>query len=157
MAQEIERKFLVLSDAYKSETYHQSEIMQGYIASGSGKTVRIRIRGEKGYITIKGPSADGGLSRYEWEHEIPLAEARELMLLCEPGIIHKTRYEVRAGDLVIEIDEFYGDNQGLVVAEIELPYLSAPYEKPVWLGEEVTGIKKYYNAQLRRNPYRTWF
>ena len=157
MAQEIERKFLVLSDAYKSEAYHQSEIMQGYIASGSGKTVRIRIRGEKGYITIKGPSADGGLSRYEWEHEIPLAEARELMLLCEQGIIHKTRYEVRAGDLVIEIDEFYGDNQGLVVAEIELPYLSAPYEKPVWLGEEVTGIKKYYNAQLRRNPYRTWF
>lgn len=156
MALEIERKFLVRSDAYKTEAFRKTEIMQGYIASGNGRTVRIRIRDDKGYLTIKGPSFDGGLSRFEWEHEIALSEARELMQLCEPGIIHKTRYKVQAGDLIFEVDEFYGENQGLVVAEIELPSLQASFVIPEWLGEEVTGQKKYYNAQLRRNPFLSW-
>ena len=156
MSIEIERKFLVSSDAYKSEAFRQSEIMQGYIASGNGRTVRVRIKNDKGFLTIKGPSADGGLSRYEWEHEIPLHEARELMLLCEPGIIHKTRYEVQAGDLIFEIDEFYGDNQGLVIAEVELPDVHTAHSSPEWLGVEVTGNRRYYNAQLRKNPYKSW-
>lgn len=156
MALEIERKFLVRSDAFKTEAFRKTEIMQGYIATGNGRTVRVRIRDEKGYLTIKGPSFDGGLSRYEWEHEIALSEARELMQLCEPGIIHKTRYEVQAGELIFEVDEFYGENQGLVVAEIELPSLQASFSIPEWLGEEVTGQKKYYNAHLRRNPFTRW-
>ncbi|ODT57244.1 MAG: adenylate cyclase [Paludibacter sp. 47-17] len=156
MSLEIERKFLVRSDAYKPEAFRQSEIRQGYIASGNGRTVRVRIKNDKGFLTIKGPSADGGLSRYEWEHEIPLHEARELMLLCEPGIVHKTRYEVRAGELIFEIDEFYGDNEGLVIAEIELPSADTPFTTPAWLGTEVTGNRKYYNAQLRKNPYKSW-
>lgn len=153
---EIERKFLVRSDAYKSEAFRQSEIWQGYIASGNGRTVRVRIKNDKGFLTIKGPGDAGGISRYEWEHEIPLHEARELMQLCEPGIIHKTRYEVQAGELVFEIDEFYGDNQGLVIAEIELPAVDSPFSIPQWLGAEVTGNRKYYNAQLRKNPYKSW-
>jgi adenylate cyclase len=156
LAIEIERKFLVRSDAYKSEAFRQSEIMQGYIASGNGRTVRVRIKNDKGFLTIKGPSVDGGLSRYEWEHEIPLHEARELMQLCEPGIIHKTRYEVQVGNLIFEIDEFYGDNQGLVIAEVELPDVHTVHSVPEWLGAEVTGNRNYYNAQLRKNPYKSW-
>lgn len=156
MALEIERKFLVRSDDYKAAAFRQSTIMQGYIASGNGRTVRIRIKNEKGFLTIKGPSSDGGLSRYEWEKEIPLDEARELMQLCEPGIIHKTRYEVKSGELIIEIDEFYGDNKGLIIAEIELPDIDTPFVAPDWLAKEVTGIKKYYNSHLRLNPFKNW-
>lgn len=156
MPRETERKFLVVSDHYKQEAFRATEIKQGYISSGNGRTVRVRIRDKKGYLTIKGPGFDGGLSRYEWEQEIDLKDAVELMALCEPGIIHKTRYEVKAGDLIIEVDEFYGENDGLVVAEIELPDASTPYIRPWWLGEEVTGIKRYYNAQLRKHPYCNW-
>lgn len=156
MPRETERKFLVVSDHFKQEAFRATEIRQGYISSGNGRTVRVRIRDKKGYLTIKGPSPDGGLSRYEWEQEIDLKDAAELMALCEPGIIHKTRFEVISGDLIIEVDEFYGENDGLVVAEIELPDASTPYIRPWWLGEEVTGIKRYYNAQLRKHPYCSW-
>ena len=146
MAQEIERKFLVKDDSYKQLAYDSSRIQQGYICSARGRTVRVRIRGERGFLTIKGPSRDGGLSRYEWEKEIPLQEAEELMLLCEPGMIDKTRYLVQSGKHVFEVDEFYGENEGLVMAEVELASESEAFERPDFLGEEVTGDVRYYNS-----------
>ena len=156
MALEIERKFLVKDDSYKAMAYHASRIAQGYICSMRGRTVRVRIRDEKGYLTIKGPADEAGLGRYEWEKEIPLQEAQELMKLCEPGMIDKTRYLVQSGNHVFEVDEFYGDNQGLVLAEVELVSEDETFEKPSWLGEEVTGDVRYYNSVLLRNPYKNW-
>lgn len=156
MAQEIERKFLVKDDSYKREAYHASRIAQGYICSVRGRTVRVRIRDEKGYLTIKGPAGANGLARYEWEKEIPLDEARELMKLCEPGLIDKTRYLVRSGNHVFEVDEFYGENEGLVIAEVELRTEDEDYVKPAFVGEEVTGDVKYYNSFLMKNPYSRW-
>ena len=153
---EIERKFLVRDDSFKRLAYSSSRIKQGYICSGRGRTVRVRIRDSRGYITIKGPSQNGGLSRYEFEKEITLDEAEQLMRLCEPGIIDKTRYLVRSGSHVFEVDEFYGDNEGLVMAEVELGAEDEAYEKPDFIGEEVTGDRRYYNSQLRVNPYRHW-
>lgn len=155
MAQEIERKFLV-SGEFKSLAFSQSRIVQGYICSARGRTVRIRIRDHKGYLTIKGASNDSGTSRYEWEKELPLPEAEELMKLCEPGIIDKTRYLIRVGRHVFEVDEFYGENDGLVVAEIELEAEDEVYEKAPFVGEEVTGDARYYNSQLMKKPYKTW-
>lgn len=156
MAQEIERKFLVKDDSFKKMAYHSSRILQGYICSARGRTVRIRIRDEKGFLTIKGPAGGNGLSRYEWEKEIPLEEAEELMKLCEPGMIDKTRFLVRSGKHIFEIDEFYGENEGLVVAEVELDSEDETYEKPDFIGEEVTGDVRYYNSFLMRTPYKTW-
>ena len=156
MALEIERKFLVLDDSYKHEAFSKSHILQGYICSGRGKTVRIRIRDDRAYITIKGPSLDGGLSRYEFEQEIPLDDARQLMKLCEPGTIDKTRWLVKSGRHTFEVDEFFGDNEGLVMAEVELAYEDEPYEKPDFIGKEVTGDRRYYNGHLRSNPYKMW-
>ena len=156
MAQEIERKYLVLDDSYKHEAFTSSRIQQGYICSERGRTVRIRIRDEHAYLTIKGPSLNGGLSRYEFEHEIPLDDARYMLRLCEPGLIDKTRWLVHSGKHVFEVDEFYGDNEGLVIAEVELQYEDEPFEKPAFIGQEVTGDRRYYNSQLRRNPYRLW-
>lgn len=155
MGQEIERKFLVRGE-YKSQAYASSRIVQGYICSARGRTVRVRIRDTKGYLTIKGASDAVGMSRYEWEREIPLAEAEELMKLCEPGVIDKTRYLVRSGRHVFEVDEFYGDNQGLVVAEVELASETEPFEKPAFIGREVTGDVRYYNSQLMKHPYAEW-
>ena len=155
MAQEIERKFLVEGD-YKSQAFSQSRIIQGYISSARGRTVRVRIRDGKGYLTIKGASNESGTSRYEWEKELPLEEARELMKLCEPGVIDKTRYLVRSGNHIFEVDEFYGDNEGLVVAEVELQSEDEAFEKPAFLGQEVTGDIRYYNSQLMKKPYKTW-
>lgn len=155
MAQEIERKFLVTGD-FKSEAFSQSRIVQGYISSARGRTVRVRIRDEKGYLTIKGASNESGTSRYEWEKEISLEEAEELMKLCEPGIIDKTRYLVRSGQHVFEVDEFYGENDGLIVAEIELGSEEESFAKPAFIGEEVTGNVRYYNSQLMKKPYKTW-
>lgn len=155
MAQEIERKFLVAGD-YKPQAFAQSRIIQGYISSARGRTVRVRIRDGKGYLTIKGASNESGTSRYEWEKELPLEEARELMKLCEPGVIDKTRYLVRSGNHVFEVDEFYGDNEGLVVAEVELQSEEETFEKPTFLGREVTGDVRYYNSQLMKKPYKTW-
>lgn len=156
MAQEIERKFLVKDDSYKQLAYDSSRIQQGYICSARGRTVRVRIRGERGFLTIKGPSRDGGLSRYEWEKEIPLQEAEELMLLCEPGMIDKTRYLVQSGKHVFEVDEFYDENEGLVMAEVELASESEAFERPDFLGEEVTGDVRYYNSFLMRTPFTRW-
>lgn len=155
MPQEIERKFLVTGD-YKSQAYAQSHIVQGYISSARGKTVRVRIRDTKGYLTIKGAANASGTSRYEWEKEIPLNEAEDLMQLCEPGIIDKTRYLVRSGKHTFEVDEFYGENEGLVVAEVELSAEHESFEKPDFIGQEVTGDVRYYNSQLMKCPFTTW-
>ena len=153
---EIERKFLVKGDGYKQQAYSHSHIQQGYICSSHGRTVRVRIRDERGYLTIKGPSENGGLSRYEFEKEISLDEAEHLMQLCEPGIIDKTRWLVKSGRHTFEVDEFYGENEGLVIAEVELNSEDEPYEKPDFIGKEVTGDKRYYNAHLRLNPFTRW-
>lgn len=155
---EIERKFLVhkRGEEYRSCAYSSSRIKQGYICSGRGRTVRVRIRDEKGYLTIKGPSLDGGLSRYEFEKEITLDEANRLMLLCEPGIIDKTRYLVKSGGHTFEVDEFYGDNEGLVIAEVELSAPDESYEKPGFIADEVTGDRRFYNSYLRQMPFSQW-
>lgn len=155
---EIERKFLVhkRDGAYKTLAYASSRIKQGYICSGRGRTVRVRIRGNQGFITIKGPSGNGGMTRYEFEKEITIDEAEHLMQLCEPGLIDKTRYLVKSGKHVFEIDEFYGDNEGLVIAEVELESEDEPYEKPDFVGEEVTGDRRFYNSYLRQMPFAVW-
>lgn len=155
MALEIERKFLVAGD-YKSQATGSSRIVQGYICSERGRTVRVRIRADRGYLTIKGPSRNGGLSRYEFEKEISLDEALSLLHLCEQGIIDKVRWLVPCGNHVFEVDEFHGDNEGLVIAEVELRDETEPFGRPAFLGEEVTGDRRYYNSQLRRHPYSTW-
>ena len=155
MAQEIERKFLV-SGEFKSLANSHSRMVQGYISSARGRTVRVRIRDDKGYLTIKGASNASGTSRYEWEKELPLAEAEELMKLCEPGVIDKTRYLVRSGRHTFEVDEFYGENEGLVVAEVELTSEDEAFEKPDFIGREVTGDVRYYNSQLMKHPYTVW-
>ncbi len=156
MAQEIERKFLVNSDAFKSESAKQTRITQGYLSSVPERTVRVRIKGSKGYLTIKGIGNASGASRYEWEMEIAVAEVEELLKICEPGVIDKTRYEVKSGLFVFEVDEFYGENQGLTLAEVELSSEDDTFEKPQWLGEEVTGDVRYYNSMLMKNPYSKW-
>jgi len=156
MALEIERKFLVKGDAYREEAYSSSHIQQGYILSAKGKTVRVRIRDDKGFLTIKGPSDGKGMARYEWEKEIPLGEARELMLLCEPGVIDKRRFLVKSGDHTFEVDEFYGDNEGLVMAEVELGSEDEAFEKPAFIGREVTGDRRFYNGHLRQMPFLLW-
>ena len=153
---EIERKFLVLDDSYKSLSYAHSHIQQGYICSERGRTVRIRIRDTRAYITIKGPSTDNGLSRYEFEQEIPLDDAQQLMQLCEPGIIDKTRWLVKSDRHTFEVDEFHGDNDGLVMAEVELENEQDTPKIPHFIGKEVTGDRRYYNSQLRQRPFKTW-
>lgn len=156
MSLEIERKFLVTNSLYKVQAYSQSRVVQGYICSAHGRTVRVRIRDGKGYLTIKGASNDKGTSRYEWEKELPLQEAEELMRLCEPGIIDKIRFLVRSGNHVFEVDEFHGENEGLVVAEVELTSEEEPFVKPDFIGEEVTGDVRYYNSQLMKHPFTAW-
>lgn len=155
MAQEIERKFLVCGE-FKSQSYAHSRICQGYLCSDPVRTVRVRLRDGRGYLTIKGGSDEAGISRYEWEHEIEAEDARRLLELCLPGMIDKTRYLVRSGRHVFEVDEFHGQNQGLVVAEVELSAVDEPFEKPSFLGREVTGDRRYYNSQLMKHPYLTW-
>lgn len=153
---EIERKFLVKNDGYKTHAYDSTRITQGYISRSPGRTVRVRVRGDKAYLTIKGGGSASGMSRMEWEKEIPVDEALQLMLLCEKGIIDKTRYLVKAGSHTFEVDEFYGDNEGLTVAEVELSAEDEAFERPSWLGEEVTGDRKYYNSSLIVHPYCEW-
>lgn len=155
MAQEIERKFLVRRE-FKSLAYTSERIMQGYLSSVPERTVRVRVKGDKGFLTIKGRTDEEGISRYEWEKEIPVNEARELMKLCEPGVIDKIRYFVKCGLHVFEVDEFQGENAGLVLAEVELQSVAEEFEHPVWLGEEVTGDERYYNAMLVKRPYSRW-
>lgn len=153
---EIERKFLVKDDTFKKEAFAQNHIAQGYLSSVPERTVRIRIKGNKGFLTIKGISNESGLSRFEWEKEIPIDEAKKLLLLCEKGVIDKTRFEVKAGNHVFEIDEFHDENEGLIIAEIELKSETETFNKPNWLAEEVTNDKRYYNSYLSNNPYKNW-
>lgn len=153
---EIERKFLVIDDSFKEEAFAQNHIAQGYLSSVPERTVRVRIKGDRGYLTIKGVSNNSGMSRFEWEKEIPVAQAKELLLLCEKGVINKMRFEVKRGNHVFEVDEFYGENMGLIVAEIELDSETEIFEKPSWIGKEVTNDKRYYNSCLSKNPYLDW-
>lgn len=155
MALEIERKFLVSGD-FRPHVSGSSRIVQGYLCSSAGKTVRVRIIGEKGFLTIKGPTLPGSCSRFEWETQIPLKDAEELLRLCDSGVIDKVRHLVKAGDHVYEVDEFSGENKGLVVAEIELSSEDEDFERPEWLGREVTGERRYYNSCLLNNPYSRW-
>lgn len=155
MAQEVERKFLVKGD-FKPFTTKATRIVQGYLSSVPERTVRVRIKGDKGFITVKGIGSQSGASRYEWEKEIPVSEADELLKICEPGVIDKTRYHVPAGIHTYEVDEFYGENQGLTVAEIELSAEDETFEKPDWLGEEVTGDPRYFNSMLMKHPFTRW-
>ena len=154
---EVERKFLVTGD-FKELAVSSTHIAQGYIASGGGRTVRVRIRGDKGYLTIKGPSNKAGLARFEWEKEIPRHEAEALMTICEPGIIEKTRWLVPSADgrHTWEVDVFEGENEGLVMAEIELESEDDTFEKPHFIGKEVTGDRRFYNSHMRRYPFRMW-
>jgi adenylate cyclase len=153
---EIERKFLVVNDAYREASFKKERIVQGFLSSVPERTVRIRIIGHSGFITVKGIGNTTGTTRFEWEKEISLSDAERLLSICEPGKIDKLRYFVKAGEHVYEIDDFTGENQGLVVAEIELQEENEAFEKPDWLGEEVTGQVQYYNSYLAKNPFKNW-
>lgn len=155
MSLEIERKFLIKGD-YRTFSHQHVEIAQGYLSSVPERSVRVRIKGDQGFLTVKGMGSDDGVSRFEWEKEISLTDARDLLQLCEAGKIEKIRYLVEVGSHIFEVDEFSGDNAGLVVAEVELSAVDEQFEKPNWLGEEVTGVEKYYNSALSRNPFKNW-
>lgn len=155
MAREIERKFLV-SGEFQAQAIRQTRIVQGYLSSVPERTVRVRIKGARGYLTIKGIGNASGAARFEWEWEIPADEAEQLLAICEPGVIDKVRYEVPAGGHVFEVDEFHGENEGLVVAEVELSDETETFQRPDWLGEEVTGDDRYYNSMLMKRPFRSW-
>jgi CYTH domain-containing protein len=153
---EIERKFLVTSEAFKEEAFKHTRIVQGFLNTDKERTVRVRLKGNKGYLTVKGESSNDGLSRFEWEKEISKQDAQSLLALCEKGIIDKIRYEIKVGKHTFEVDEFFEDNKGLIVAEVELNSENEAFLKPNWLGEEVTGTIKYYNSQLSKEPFNTW-
>lgn len=153
---EIERKFLISSNDFKGEAISKTRIVQGFLNTNPDRTVRIRIKGEKGFITVKGRSNELGISRFEWEKEIKLDEAEALLELCEKGILEKSRYEIPYGKHVFEVDEFYGLNEGLTIGEVELSSENEAFDKPKWIGEEVTGDIKYYNSQLSKVPFSTW-
>ncbi len=153
---EIERKFLVTSNAFLLESSASYRIVQGYLNTAPERTVRIRIKGTKGYITIKGKGNASGTTRFEWEKEIDLMEAEQLLQLCEEGVIDKIRHEIPVGKHCFEVDVFAGVNQGLIVAEIELHDENELFEKPNWIGKEVTGQERYYNAYLSTTPYKDW-
>jgi len=153
---EIERKFLVTSNSFKEQAFNKTRIIQGFLNTDKERTVRVRLKGDRGFLTVKGLSSDDGLSRFEWETEIPETDAKLLLKLCEKGVIDKVRHEIKADNHTYEVDEFFGDNEGLIIAEIELNHISEIFKKPLWLGEEVTGNEKYYNSQLSKQPYKTW-
>lgn len=153
---EIERKFLVTSEEYKAKSFKQTEIIQGFLNSHAERTVRVRLKNDVGFLTVKGISSEDGLKRFEWEKKISKSEAEALLSLCEKEIIHKVRYEIKSGKHIFEVDEFFGVNSGLVIAEIELSHEDEAFETPNWLGDEVTGNIKYYNSQLSQTPYNMW-
>ena len=155
MAQEIERKFLV-TGPFVDHASKQTRIVQGYLSSVPERTVRVRIRGTQGFLTIKGIGNLSGASRYEWEREIPLEEAEQLLAICEPGVIDKVRYLVPVGAHTFEVDAFHGENEGLIVAEVELASEDGVIDRPAWLGSEVTGDARYYNSMLMKHPYTGW-
>ncbi|QDO93051.1 CYTH domain-containing protein [Formosa sediminum] len=153
---EIERKFLVTSNAFKAEAFKQTKIVQGFLNTDKARTVRVRLKGEEGFITVKGQSTKNGLERFEWEKPIEKTDAEALLKLCEAGVIDKIRYEIKMNQHTFEVDEFFGANAGLIIAEVELSYPTEVISKPLWLGKEVTGEVKYYNSQLSKKPYKTW-
>ena len=153
---EIERKFLVTSQDFKKEAFKNTIIVQGFLNTHKDRTVRVRLNSNQGFITVKGLSSDNGLSRFEWEKEISKEEAEALLKLCEPGRIEKTRYEVEFNEHIFEVDVFHGENEGLIIAEVELKKENESFNKPKWIGEEVTGNIKYYNSQLSKQPYNRW-
>lgn len=153
---EIERKFLVTSNNYKEESFNVTRIIQGFLNRDPERTVRVRIRDNKGILAVKGLSSNNGLSRFEWEKNISKKDAKALLEFCEKGVIDKLRYEVRCGNHTFEVDEFFGDNEGLIIAEVELSSEEEQFSKPDWLGEEVTGQIEYYNSQLSKQPFKTW-
>tara|TARA_R110001583_G_scaffold112186_1_gene261461 strand:- start:4460 stop:4930 length:471 start_codon:yes stop_codon:yes gene_type:complete len=156
MAQEIERKFLVKNDDFMKDSFKETKIVQGFLSTVPERTVRIRIKGDKGFITVKGIGNSSGTSRFEWEKEISIEDATDLLKISEPGVIEKMRFNVKCGKHTFEVDEFYGENEGLTVAEVELSSEDEAFQKPEWLGEEVTGQVKYYNAMLMKTPYKNW-
>jgi len=156
MSQEIERKFLVKDSSFKHVTESEFRIKQGYLSSDPRRSVRIRVKGKTGYITVKGPSNPTGTSRFEWEKEISVLEAESLLKICEPGVINKKRHNIKCGYHTFEVDEFYGENEGLIIAEVELTSENESFEKPSWLGKEVTGDTKYYNSSLVKKPFKNW-
>ena len=153
---EIERKFLVLSNDFVQEAFAKKRIVQAYLNSNPERTVRIRIKEDKGFLTIKGIGNATGTTRLEWEREIPLQDAEQLLMICESGIIDKIRHEVKLGNHIYEVDVFAGENEGLIIAEIELQSEDESFEKPNWLGEEVTNDKRFYNAYLSTKPFKSW-
>lgn len=153
---EIERKFLVTSKAFKAEAFQNYTIKQGFLNSDPERVVRVRLKKESGTLTVKGISSANGLSRFEWEKEITVEDAKALLLCCEKGVIEKTRYEIEVGNHTFEVDEFYGDNAGLIIAEIELNTETESFIKPHWLGKEVTGDVRYYNSNLSKIPFKVW-
>ncbi|MCK0108163.1 CYTH domain-containing protein [Flavobacteriaceae bacterium S0825] len=153
---EIERKFLVTSDAFKEESHQKFRIIQGFLNRDPERTVRIRLKDNKGMLTVKGLSSNDGLSRFEWEKDISKKDAKALLEFCVEGVIDKLRFEVKVNNHIFEVDEFYGDNEGLVIAEVELETEEETFTKPEWLGEEVTGNIRYYNSQLSKQPFNTW-
>ncbi|HUH25983.1 MAG TPA: CYTH domain-containing protein [Flavobacterium sp.] len=153
---EIERKFRVKNTTFLSNSKESYKITQGYLNSDKNRTVRIRTKNNQGFITIKGVSSANGLSRFEWEKEIEITEAEQLLLLCEDFIISKTRYLVPFKNVVFEVDVFEGTNEGLLIAEVELQSEDQTFEKPDWLGDELTGDERYYNSYLSNHPFTTW-
>ena len=153
---EIERKFKVSDTSFKKVARSSAKMVQGFLNTDPERTVRVRLHNDKGLITIKGKTFAKGTSRREWEFQISADQAKELLQICEPGLIQKTRYQVPVGKHIFEVDEFEGDNLGLLIAEIELQEEQETFEVPSWLGEEVTGQKQYYNSQLSSNPYSRW-
>lgn len=155
MAIEIERKFIVISDAYKKESYSHSHIKQGYLCDEE-RTVRVRLRDNRAYLTVKGPIPEGGLPCIEVEKEITYEEGQQLIRLCLPGIIDKVRWLVNYAGHIFEVDEFLGDNAGLTMAEVELSSVNEQVELPLFIGNEVTGDYRYFNSQLRKHPFKDW-
>ena len=153
---EIERKFLVISEAYKQQAFKSSRIAQGFLSTNKKRTVRIRLKGDQGFLTIKGQTSKDGLSRFEWEKEISRKEAESLLKLCKKGVINKVRYEVKVDNHTFEVDEFFDDNVGLILAEVELETKQETFTKPNWLGKEVTAKPQYYNSQLSKQPFKKW-
>lgn len=156
MFQEIERKFLTTDLSFKKDSYKKIYIKQGFLNSDKNRVVRIRISDNQGFITIKGISNQNGTTRFEWEKEIDFKDASQLFSICEDGKIEKNRFLVKSGNHVFEVDEFLGDNLGLIIAEIELKNEDEIFGKPTWIGKEVTGDVKYYNSELSKNPYKNW-
>lgn len=153
---EIERKFLISSDQFREYATSKTRIVQGFLNTHADRTVRVRLKGERGYITVKGRSNASGTTRFEWEKEISLKEAEALLELCEPGILEKSRFEIPFGNHMYVVDQFYGLNEGLIIAEVELNTENEIFQKPKWLGKEVTGDVRYYNSQLSKLPFKEW-